>query len=189
MKSESQIGHDKQPEVTAAMESSAKRRKLIRGGMVGVPVLLALKSTPVLAQNCKLPSGFSTSGNLSRNGGAACSEPANGPAYWKTHITGSNFTGTTVSKNAKFSDIFVPSGDTRKLIDILNTNIIDFTSLVIAAYIDTKTVPSSFIGNVSATDIQLMWNGSYQPVVGAPFWTAAQSENYLRYAMGLPLNP
>lgn len=45
-----------------------KRRNLIQTGLVGCPVLLALKSTPVLAANCKLPSGFSVSGNFSRNG-------------------------------------------------------------------------------------------------------------------------
>mgnify|MGYP000219789718 CR=1 FL=1 len=48
------------------------RRKLIQAGIAGAPVLLALKSTPVLAGNCKQPSGFSVSGNLSATGGKNC---------------------------------------------------------------------------------------------------------------------
>ena len=58
------------------------RRKLIQAGIAGAPVLLALKSTPVLAGNCKHPSGFSVSGNLSATGGKNCSSPFPGPTDW-----------------------------------------------------------------------------------------------------------
>jgi hypothetical protein len=46
-------------------------------------VLLALKSTPVLAGNCKQPSGFSVSGNLSATGGKNCSSPFPSISDWQ----------------------------------------------------------------------------------------------------------
>jgi len=59
------------------------RRKLIQAGIAGAPVLLALKSTPVLAGNCKQPSGFSVSGNLSATHGKNCSSPFPSISKWQ----------------------------------------------------------------------------------------------------------
>ncbi len=187
MESENQVGQINQPGVDTEAQTSEGRRKLIRGALVGAPILLALKSTPVLAINCKLPSGFSTSGNLSRNAGATCTEPAAGPVYWRTAISGSEFTGTGVSKNAAFNSIFSPSSDSTKLINILDTGSINFSTLVIAAYLDAKA--SAFLPGVSALNVQQMWAGTYVPTGSVSPWTLAESENYLRYVMGQPLNP
>ena len=63
------------PEKSAELQPSqdgqtpkANRRKLIQTGLAGAPLLMALKSVPALAADCKQPSGFSASGNLSQNG-------------------------------------------------------------------------------------------------------------------------
>jgi len=55
--------------------SQKGRRRLVQAGLAGAPLLMALKSTPVLAANCKLPSGFSASGNLSQTGKSVCADP------------------------------------------------------------------------------------------------------------------
>lgn len=78
--------NQKHPEesVTQAPAASRQgRRKLIQAGLASAPVLLALKSTPVLAGNCKHPSGFSVSGNLSANGAKNCSSRFPGISEWQ----------------------------------------------------------------------------------------------------------
>lgn len=163
------------------VETSGSRRRLIRGGMVGVPVLLALKSAPVLACNCKLPSGFSTSGNLSRNGGAACSEPAQGPDFWKTNLDGNKFKFTRIRTNTPFNSIF-GGYDTTTLLNVLN-QAPSFASLVVAAHLDVTV--NRYISGVSTTDILNMWNEHYVPPGATTAWSRAQSESYLKYTMGL----
>lgn len=64
--------HPEESVTQAPAASRQGRRKLIQAGLASAPVLLALKSTPVLAGNCKHPSGFSVSGNLSATGGKNC---------------------------------------------------------------------------------------------------------------------
>lgn len=78
------------------------RRKLIQAGIAGAPVLLALKSTPVLAGNCKQPSGFSVSGNLSATGGKNCGTPFPGISEWQKDSSQwpNNFTPDTPFKSA-----------------------------------------------------------------------------------------
>jgi hypothetical protein len=157
---ENQNGTNEPPVVEAGEKTSESRRKLVRGVLLGAPILLALKSTPVLACNCKLPSGFSTSGNLSRNGGATCTQPAHNPSYWPSHIGwDKKFTGTGVN----------------------------LASLVVTAYLDIKA--NYFVAGVTTQNIVYMWKGTYKPLGATTFWTAAECENYLRYTMGLPLNP
>lgn len=160
------------------------RRRLIRGGLVGVPVLLALKSTPVLACNCKLPSGFSTSGNLSRNRGKTCTDPAKGPSWWPNQI-GSNkkFNGTSIHKDTKFNSIFGGT-DARSLLMVLKSGT-TFASLVTAAYLDINAW--RFVPGISADDIKKMWKGTYKPRFNMQPRSLAENENYLRYTMGLPL--
>ena len=162
------------------------RRRLLRGGLIGAPVLLALKSTPVLACNCKLPSGFSTSGNLSRNGGAAstCRDPARGPTWWPNHVEkNKKFSGTGISKDTPFNSIFT-SGDGRPLIVVLNAGVA-LPSLCVAAYLNVCT--SRFVPGVSQQDIKKMWNGTYKPRFNTRVRSRLENENYLRYSMGLPL--
>lgn len=175
-----------QSESTGKASHSENRRKLLRGGLIGAPVLLALKSTPVLACNCKLPSGFSTSGNLSRNGGkpSTCTDPAKGPSWWSSHVEkNQKFTGTNISKNTAFNSVFT-GGDNRPLIKVLNSGI-TFSSLVVAAYLDISA--SRFVPGVSAQDVKKMWAGTYKPRFEARVRSQLENENYLRYTMGLPL--
>jgi len=187
VKTENQKYDGQQVAIQPSLAVSGSRRKLIRGGAIGVPVVLALKSTPVLACNCKLPSGFSASGNLSRNGGASCKEPAKGPSYWMANVnTYNNFRGTGgVSKDRKFKDVFGGS-DVTTFFSILGAN--TFASLVVAAYLDLK---SNQFKNPDGTllaseqNIKDMWNGIYKPPGSSLSWTTTQSENYLRYVMGL----
>lgn len=174
-----------QPEAQVVVETSEGRRKLIRGGMIGVPVLLALKSTPVLACNCKLPSGFSTSGNLSRNNGDACSDPAKDPMFWQTNLNSNrtkfNNTGDPkVRTNTPFNSVF-GGHDTTTFLNILSQD--NFASLVVAAYLNIKA--RKFVYRVSTDDIKSMWAETYQPLGATQPWSSAQSESYLRYTMNL----
>lgn len=75
------------PTETRSSAPRPTRRKLIQAGLAGAPVVLALKSTPVLAANCKLPSGFSVSGNISRNGGGICTSQLLGVSHWVGNAT------------------------------------------------------------------------------------------------------
>lgn len=183
---ENQNGTNEQPVVEAGEKTSESRRKLVRGVLLGAPILLALKSTPVLACNCKLPSGFSTSGNLSRNGGATCTQPAHNPSYWPSHIGwDKKFTGTGILKTTPFKDVFGGS-DTRTFLTVLQSGV-NLASLVVTAYLDIKA--NYFVAGVTTQNIVYMWKGTYKPLGATAFWTAAECENYLRYTMGLPLNP
>lgn len=77
-----QVSHQKASQSTVTHDPvAASRRRLIQGGLAGAPLLMLLKTTPVLAQNCKNPSGFSVSGNLSRPKDFECTR-SNGPGYW-----------------------------------------------------------------------------------------------------------
>lgn len=197
MKSNIENKEGKQLSEQPSTAISGNRRKLIRGGVVGAPVLLALKSTPVLACNCKQPSGFSTSGNLSRNGGATCTDPAKNPTYWSantydTHTYDKSMGRTKKTKYfryanvpvaTKFKDVFGGT-DERTLIVVLGED--GFASLAVAAYLNLKA--GRFVSGVSLSSIHDMWNGTYRPTAGVPPWTKEESENYLRYVMGLPLH-
>ncbi len=182
VKSNSENKEGKQLSERLPTVTSNNRRKLIRGGVVGAPVLLALKSAPVLAQGCKLPSGFSTSGNLSRNGGATCIDGTfRSPSYWSSTQAQEQgkFKGTGVSVNTKFNAVF-GGLDSTKLIDVLAGG--GVASLFVAAYLDTFI---SFV--VDANAVKAMWNGTYIPAAGVPAWSREESANYLRYVMGMPL--
>ncbi len=193
MKSDNQNDQDVSLNATPEETTSTSRRRLVRGALVGAPLLLALKSTPVLAANCKLPSGFSTSGNLSRNGGATCASPVPGPAYWQARVEKVNdkeknqeyahFKGTGVRTDTPFSTIF-GGGDRRTLLEALNTG--NLQALVVAAHLNAHS--SKFVPGVSHQDIVMMWQGSYTPP-GGRAWSAGEAENYLRYTMGLPVIP
>lgn len=183
MESEDQVNKRENPRIEDETKTSAGRRKLIRGALVGAPVLLALKSTPVLAcSNCKQPSGFSTSGNLSRNGSAAIADPAHAPWYWANQTTGDYFANTTILKSTKFKEIFNGSHDKTKLSDVLTSGT-EFNKLVVAAYLDVKE--QAFVAGISEANIIAMWKGTYAPTPTSATWLQQQTVNYLKYTMGL----
>ena len=184
MESRNQMDSNGPPKLEADVKTSISRRKLIQRGLVVAPVLLALKSTPVLACNCKLPSGFSTSGNLSRNAGATCSEPAHQPSWWLNHISSGKF-GGAVSTSSVFNAKFGVTYETRTFLAILQGGTINLTSLLVSAYIGKKV--GYFVSGISIADLKNMAKGTYKPPHSSATWTNLESENYLRYVMGLNL--
>lgn len=63
----------------------AARRRLLKGGLAGAPVLMTLISRPVLGAQCLSPSAFG-SGNVSHpNQGQPCLGVT--PGYWKNHTS------------------------------------------------------------------------------------------------------
>ena len=91
---------------------SARRRRLLQAGLSTAPALLALKASPVRADNCKSPSGFSVSGNLSRNKGSGCTMGHNA-VFWSTNLNsnGSYRGSGQIMPTTLFSDRFPPLGN------------------------------------------------------------------------------
>lgn len=75
-----------QPAAVAARGVSQTRRNLLRAGAIGAPALVTLKPASVVACSCKLPSGFSVSGNLSR-GPKTCADPSEKASVWAPRVT------------------------------------------------------------------------------------------------------
>lgn len=165
---------------TGLSTAQSKRRKLIQTGLAGAPVLLALKSTPVLAANCKLPSGFSVSGNLSRNGTTACSPKLNGVTYWAANATQEqkdlpfappNFTaplpGTGV---ATFGQALARGNG-------------DVHAKIVAAFL-SASAPGSFL---SVDTVKSMWNlgvlGGAYPASAGDSWDDTEVTAYLDYVL------
>lgn len=155
-----------------------KRRKLIQTGLVGAPVLLALKSTPVLAANCKLPSGFSVSGNFSRNGTTPCAPKLNGVNFWSTNATVEqkdrpfappNFNASIDTSVTTFGQALAKG----------NTNV---HAKIVAALLSAEA--GSFLPPATVKD---MWNlgviGGNYPASAGDSWDAAEVEAYLDYVL------
>lgn len=184
-------GSSKQAAASGRRSSTSEvRRKLVRGGLLGAPVLLALKSTPVLAVNCKAPSGFTVSGNLSQTNSDNCLDAAQGPAYWlsPSGTDADNFTNTGVKKNAKFSTYFSNSPSSNYMLnDALSAG--GLVAKIVAAFLDASITPKQF--PIDATEVQKMWNlgvngvGYYPFGSGTIVWYAVEVEDYLNYAMHL----
>lgn len=75
-----------QPAAAAVRGVSQTRRNLLRAGAIGAPALVTLKPASVVACSCKLPSGFSVSGNLSR-GPKTCADPSETATIWRPRVT------------------------------------------------------------------------------------------------------
>lgn len=185
MEPNNKMDHIEQSKDEAETVKSEGRRKLVQGGMLAVPVLMALKSTPALAVNVKQPSGFSTSGNLSNPSVVAAADRANGPVYWVAAYGNNNkFNGTGnpgVRTDTTFKSIFTTSSDTTSLLAVLQSGI-NTQSVFVSAYLDVRA--NGFVPGITVSKLQDMWNGNFSPVLGI-IWTRADSETYLRYTMGL----
>lgn len=185
MEPKNKMDHIEQSKDEAETVKSEGRRKLVQGGMLAVPVLMTLKSTPALAVNVKQPSGFSTSGNLSNPAVVAAADRANGPAYWATAYGNNNkFNGTGnpgVRTDTAFKTVFTSSSDATSLLAVLQSGI-NTQSVFVAAYLDVMA--NSFVPGITVAKLLDMWNGTFSPALGIT-WTRADSENYLRYTMGL----
>lgn len=171
----------------------ARRRQLLRGGLAGAPALLALKSNPVLACNCKLPSGFSVSGNLSRSGGKNCIQPGSKPSAWRTKVTGSNYTGTSIGKTKQFNALTVGTTTfqvnatypTNTMDACLNKGDTNLQALCCAVYLDSLTAGGTYPTPQMVAD---MWNKGVIGSTGYPVpggagivWKATDVSNYFLY--------
>lgn len=167
------------------------RRRLLRAGLMGAPALLALKSSPVLAANCKLPSGFSASGNLSRSGSKNCAAPAPKPSTWSGLIVSGQYSGTTVTPGTRFkrpgftvsASNFLATDTFSMVLAKGDTHIAALTASVYLASISNGggTFPTS-------NTVIAMWNngvvaGSYAAGPGV-VWGQIQVKNYLLYLTG-----
>jgi len=89
--------------------SSRAIGRLLQAGLSSGPALLALlalKATPVRADNRKSPSGFSASGNLGRNTGGSSAVMGHTPLFWSTNLnTNGGYRGSPlITPTTLFSD-------------------------------------------------------------------------------------
>jgi hypothetical protein len=180
----------------AAPAVLSARRRLLRGGLMGAPVLLALKSSPVLACNCKLPSGFSVSGNLSRNAGKACADPGTKPSGWlgKTYTNSKGktcYNSTSITTNTAFSTHFKLTGYSDKTFhSALGVSDTNDQALIVAVFLES-IVSGGGTNFPNQTIVKNMWNlgvcgNGYAPVDSYPtiVWKKPQVLAYLRYLTG-----
>ncbi len=179
---------------SAAPAVLSARRRLLRGGLVGAPVLLALKSSPVLACNCKMPSGFSVSGNLSRNAGKACADPGNKPNSWQSKVYNNYgklyYNSTQIRTTTLFSAHF-------KLGTC--TDMSFHSALGLSNNVDQAMIVAVFLESIVAngsnfptqTMVKDMWNlgvcgNGYSPVSTYPtiVWKKPEVIAYLKYLTG-----
>ncbi len=158
----------------------AKRRKLIQTGVAGAPLLLTLKSLPALAADCKQPSGFSASGNLSKNGTNACANRVNGITYWQTFATNNP---TDADLDRPFNEIF-SSSDTTTMRQLLGSGTL-IQKQIIAAWRSARPPVSTAL--FTADQVVQMWNlgvvGGAYPVGAGVTWNATQVGQYLTYVL------
>ena len=164
--------------------TSDSRRRLVQAGLAGAPLLMMLKSAPALAVNCKQPSGFSVSGNLSKTGEVNCTQPANGPAYWISQASGSSWEGQLVSATLGASTHDGGIHNNLTLLQALQGDS-NFVKLMVAAYLDAD----SNLFPVVKTEVQKMWldvpTGYVAETTHNTTWGPFELEQYLRYTMGL----
>ncbi|MCV2365002.1 hypothetical protein LNV23_16235 [Paucibacter sp. DJ1R-11] len=191
---------DNQPSSSASQEvspvsgvlSSGRRRRLLQGGLVAAPTLLALTTTPVLACNCKLPSGFSASGNFSQTGSYSCTAPGKTPTGWKSTVDVNNkYFPTNVSKGTTFFSVFGGTDTTTTFWNLLclsNANS-DSRALAVAVYL--QSVANAGANFPSVNMVKQMWTstegaGRYT-VLTAPVltWSRAEVVVYFKYLTGL----
>lgn len=198
-----QAGDQAKGVMPSGQDALSRRRKFLKlGGAVGAPALLALHSSPVVACTCKLPSGFSVSGNLSQTGSTVCSKPAPSPGTWKTNCTGSTYNGTSITKtnklkNSPCSFTTCAAYDTNITFDAaLALPTSDPRSLLAALFLEASTGGFKNANGTPFTTqmVKDMWNlgiastGGYQPVSTIPsiVWKEAHVVAFAKYAMGLP---
>lgn len=168
------------------------RRRLVQAGLASAPILLALRATPVLAANCKNPSGFSVSGNLSRpNDFVACN--FTGPSGWRGTALSSWPAAAlqNASTTKKLSDVFGTNPNYSNSVN--NTRLYDalansdlFIRFIVAGYLNSLTN-----GAFPATTAQItsMWltapsaaGYTPNPAYGST-WDVNETLAYLRYLM------
>lgn len=183
--------------VQGATADSAARRRVLRGGVIGAPVVLSLASSRVMGATnpfgqCQSVSSFGSL-NLSRPANTvACSGKS--PGYWKNHpgswpagCIATSAYGTPTTFVSVFSTTVpsAPSGTT--LFQVINEPWASWSTAlsraVVSAYLNAKSgrVPLTLL---PIATIQAMWNacrsgGLYSVPASNISWTAAQVVTYL----------
>ena len=192
MKNE-ESAHSTQASALVSETKREARRRLIRGGVAGVPIVLTLASTPVLACNCKQPSGFSVSGNLSHKpltGEGSCTSTAKTPLQIKAILDGLPSSDSSKQASTKKFAVVFPSynGLDRNTLTLYNSlsNGNELVQLLSAAWMNTFV----YGFNATRTEIQNMGNAALSntgyTVTAGVIWYRADIIIYLKYAMGLP---
>jgi hypothetical protein len=179
--------------------SSSRRRALLKG--IGAPAVITLAASPAMACNCKLPSGFSVSGNLSRTGqqGTGCADGAKRPSVQRGLHSSGNYTAlggsTTIARTKLCKDHVSMTGasgtcaitSTQTYDTILGIDDTDIRSLFASCYI----IASRYGGSTFPTTTTLvgMWNsvkggGTYTPPAATVAWTREGVRKYLMYLTG-----
>jgi hypothetical protein len=194
-----------QPAAVAGVSKS--RRNLLRGAAIGAPALIALKPASVIACSCKLPSGFTVSGNLSR-GPKNCADPSETASVWKPRTTktangkdANNNTiyeyryttksGTvlTIHADKTLASLGINPGNYggTKVSDWLNTANISDTGLFMACYL-TAWAHSNGTNFPLKDTLRDMWNGAVVSAAGYTVanqggvkWNKAQVIGYLKF--------
>jgi hypothetical protein len=185
-----------QPAPVAASGVSKTRRNLLRAGAIGTPALVALKPASVSATTCKLPSGFTVSGNLSR-GPKNCAQPGLKASDWRSATycnTTSPFAykyGTstfTINKNTTVTSLGLSLGSDTAATTVDSWLAKGDTSergLLMACYL--QAVHSGNDSNWPAKQRFVdMWNlgvlgAGYTPPNQTVAWTKAKVIAYLMY--------
>lgn len=189
-----------QPAAVATGVSKA-RRNLLRAGMIGAPTLVALKPASVIACSCKLPSGFTVSGNASR-GPKNCADPSEVASVWKPRVTKTsigngkfeyryttkNGTVLTIHSGKLLSELGITVGSyTGKTVgDWMSTGNTSDTGLFMACYV-TAWAHSNGSNFPSKTVLRDMWNaavvsnGGYAVANQTLKWNKAQVIGYLKF--------
>lgn len=186
---------NQQDQTSPESRMAESRRRLVQAGLASAPLFLVLKSTPVLATNCKNPSGFSVSGNLSRpEDFAPCAFL--GPSGWQG-IPLSGWPAAAkqgANQTYKLSEVLgsttysgISNANTIRILQALGSGDA-FVSYIAAAYLNSVG-PSSGAFPATTDQIGLMWqNGptgsGYLP---APTyddaWGTGDIVAYLQYLM------
>ncbi len=182
------------PPVAGSAVASGSRRRLLRGGLAAAPALLALKTTPVMACNCKVPSGFSTSGNLSHNQGKTCTAPGTKPSGWRGQCDSTSpnyywYTNKSCKQGDMFTTCFTKTNGTypnKSLSTCLNYADTHPQALAVACYL--QAIGSGGSAFPTTTQIKAIWDngicGTGYVVNGTTTWSSAQCISYLKYLTG-----
>jgi hypothetical protein len=182
------------PQAPTQQES---RRRLIRGGLVGTPLILTLASRPVLGCDCVAPSR-AVSGNTSRPGVTPQCGGRN-VSYWKTYCDSTTrakrFNDSTCfpagtqsfSKRQKMvnkTQTWATVGDVLDAKDTLQTSSLVLNRQFVAALLNIRGgfVPKEVMDE---TTLRAMWTslaskGNYSPFAGMKTpWTLSDCSAYL----------
>ncbi len=177
--------------------STEARRRLLKGGLAGAPVLMTLASRPVHATGavCATPSGYYSATTFNSRNPQNVTCTGRTPGYWKTHILPNDHpyawpspyipTGTSASL---FGVVFTgnPFGPNATLLDVLNLGGGGYIAVgrhIVAALLNAKTGIATVltVPQVLAIWAKFAYPGLYTSYQVSPgvLWTADQLDAYL----------